>query len=63
MVRIALGDKFPSIKYGWGEINAYHKRFGNIVKINQENKQKILYYPQPYEQNQIDFILSISVVE
>ena len=46
-----------------GEVNAYHKSFGNIVKINQENKQKILYYPHPYEQNQIDFILSISVVE
>ena len=31
MIRIALGDKFPSIKHGWGEINAYRKYSGNIV--------------------------------
>ena len=63
MIRIALGDKFPSIKHGWGEVNAYCKCFGNIVKINQENKQKILNYQHPYEQNQIKFILPISLVE
>ena len=42
-----------------GEVNAYCKCFGNIVKINQENKQKLLIlmnYQHSYEQNLSTFL-------
>ena len=45
-----------------GEINAYRKYSGNIVG-KKPRKQKILNYQHLYEQNQINFILPISVVE